>query len=92
MLGAEPIHVAHLEGLAANGFVKRFWVEECSEWPGRKRVYAELADGRVVVTKCIDGRGVKKVIYYLAEAKRLASIVVTGVATGMEADETFPGD
>lgn len=73
--GREFMHVAHLEGLAAVGMVKRFWTEECLA-PNRKKVVAELVDGRVVETKCTDTRGVKKIIYYLAEQRRLSGLVV----------------
>ena len=73
--GREFIHVAHLEGLAAVGMVKRFWTEDCLA-PNRKKVVAELTDGRIVETRCTDVRGVKKIIYYLGEQRRLSRLVV----------------
>ncbi len=81
------IHVAHLEGLAAVGLVVKFWAEDCDA-PGFKRVHALTRDGKHFVTKCIDERGYKKVVYYLAEAKRMAPLVVEGVDSG-EREEVF---
>jgi len=70
------VHVAHLEGLAAVGMVRRFWTEECGS-SKRKKVVAVLDNGEVVETKCSDYRGVKKIVMYLAEANRLHSVLVT---------------
>jgi hypothetical protein len=75
--GERFVHVAHLEGLAAIGRLKRFRVEECGS-SRRKRIVAETVDGETLVTRCIDYRGVKKVVYYLSEAKRLSGLVVSG--------------
>ena len=72
---AEFVHVAHLEGMAALGMIERYWTEPC-DFPGAKRVHAITRDGRHLVTKCIDERGVKKVVSYLAEARRLSGLVV----------------
>ncbi|NOZ88424.1 MAG: hypothetical protein GXO15_00680 [Crenarchaeota archaeon] len=74
----EFVHVAHLEGLAYVGLVERFWGEDCGV-PGWKRVHAVTRDGRHLVTKCIDERGYRKVVAALAEARRLAPLVVEGV-------------
>jgi hypothetical protein len=72
----KTLHVAHLEGLAAVGKVSKFWVEECGS-SRRKKVVAMLEDGEVVETRCIDYRGVKKVVLFLAEASRLSPLIVT---------------
>lgn len=74
---ARFVHVAHLEGLAAVGKLKSFRIEDCGTGK-RKKIIAETVDGETLVTRCIDYRGVKKVVYYLAEAKRLSNTIVTG--------------
>jgi len=71
------VHVAHLEGMAAIGRVRRFWTEDCGS-AKRRRVVAELENGEVVETRCTDHRGVKKIVMYLAEASRLSGVVVSG--------------
>ncbi len=81
--GARFVHVAHLEGLAAVGRLKSFRIEECGT-TRRKRIIAETVDGETLVTRCIDYRGVKKVVYYLAESKRLSNTVVTGDTVDFE--------
>jgi len=53
----------------------------------RRKVVAVLDSGEVVETRCIDYRGVKKVVLYLAEAGRLSGIVVTGGS--VDFDEVF---
>ncbi|ABM81101.1 hypothetical protein [Hyperthermus butylicus] len=75
----ESIHVAHLEGLASTGMIKQFKVEDC-EHPGMGRIVAELVDGRTYVTKCIDSRGLKKVVMYLQYASNLSRLIVEGIA------------
>jgi hypothetical protein len=71
----EQVHVAHLEGLTAIGYVEKYWTEECN-YPGAKRIHAITKEGKHLITKCIDERGLKKVILYLAEAKRLSPLLV----------------
>ena len=88
--GPRFVHVSHLEGLAAVGMIKRYWFEDC-DYPGARRVHAITIEGEHLVTKCIDERGAKKVALYMAEAGRLAPLVVTGVDTG-EREEVYVGD
>ena len=73
----ESIHVAHLEGLASIGLIKRSRVEECM-YPNMGRIVAETVDGKTYITKCVDARGLRKVIMYLQYALNLSNIIVEG--------------
>ncbi|WP_168371315.1 hypothetical protein [Pyrodictium occultum] len=85
------IHVAYMEGMAALGLIKRFWAEDCDA-PGMRRIIAEDVNGVQYETKCIDSRGAKKVILYLANGSRYSrDLVLTGEFDEFE-EEVFEGE
>ena len=74
---AKLVPVVFVEGLAAVGKLKGFRVVDC-DVPRRKKIVAESVDGEVYETRCIDERGVKRVVLAIAEYKRLSSLIVEG--------------
>jgi hypothetical protein len=77
------IPVAHLEGLVALGFAKRYWWEKC-DVPGMIRFFVETHDGKIYMTKCVDSRGAKKVITYLGVASKLSKDIVLDIEINKE--------
>ncbi len=77
------VWVVYIEGLATIGKVKQYWISECRS-SKRKRVIVETDDGRVYKTRCLDERGVKKIVQYLAIALKTADILVEGRARPSE--------
>jgi len=82
------LYVAQLEGMAAVGLVKSYWLEDCGI-PGMKRVIIEDNSGAVYETKCIDYRAAKKVIMYLANAIQYSSDIVRGESDVEDKEEVF---
>gem|GEM_PF-3521932 len=75
----DTVWVVYIEGLATIGRVKQYWIDNCKS-PRRKRVVVESADGRIYRTRCLDERGVKKIVQYLAIASKTSNLLVEGIA------------
>jgi hypothetical protein len=51
----EPPHgVIEVEGLAMNGLLKSFRLEDCGKPKGFQRIVAEAVDGRILRTGCLE--------------------------------------
>jgi hypothetical protein len=81
------MYVTQIEGMAAVGLVKRYWIEDCNV-PGMKRVVVEDETGTQYETKCIDSRAVKRVVLYLGDASKYSKDVVVNIDV-LEKDEIF---
>ncbi|WP_427970896.1 hypothetical protein [Acidilobus sp.] len=49
-----PRGVIEVEGLAMNGLLKSFSVEDCGKPKGYQRIVAETIDGRTIKTGCLE--------------------------------------
>ncbi|BES81343.1 hypothetical protein [Pyrodictium abyssi] len=81
------VYVTQIEGMAAIGLLRKYWVEDC-DTPGMKRIVAEDEEGVTYETRCVDYRAAKKVILYLADASKYSRDVVA-VDNMVEKDEVF---
>jgi len=81
------VYVTQIEGMAAVGLLKKYWVEEC-DTPGMKRIVAEDEEGVQYETRCVDSRAAGKIILYLADASKYSRDVVA-VDNMVEKDEVF---
>ncbi len=76
------VPVAFIEGLAAVGKLRGFKVERCAA-PQRRRIVAVTADGRTLRSRCIDERGLRRVVLVLNEyTRRLSRVLVEGEPRG----------
>jgi hypothetical protein len=77
-LPGKVVPIAFIEGLAAIGGIREFRVEDCGV-PKRKRVVVLTSSGEILVSRCMDERGIKRAVMVLAEFKnRLSKLLVEG--------------
>lgn len=75
-MSTDSIPPFYIEGVAAIGGVVKVELEECGV-PERQKIVAELRDGKVLKSICIDTRGAKRLLTIIREYMQLSRQLVS---------------